>query len=303
MTKEYTNEELIELFRDDYSNSTKDVSMKTVDLYITNVKYFLTALNNKSILEITQDETLDYFDAIRRTDISKSTYNNRVSSIRTFFNVLINNRKLEYLNLTNPTVKATTYRKVDSKHKNELSLVEQSILIKYTKDAREKAIMIVLLKMGLRITELIDIKLDDYLYRNELNELIINGKGNKDRVIWLDAECIEAIDEYLKVRKDTCDRLFTSYGQKGILDSCNLSRRIKNIAKRSGYFRDARIDELCNHLMRTSCFSTMLNEDDVPLDVVQEWAGHSSMNTTRIYAHTDKMRMRRCVEGRKNIAV
>jgi len=55
--------------------------------------------------------------------------------------------------------------------------------------------------------------------------------------------------------------------------------------------------------MRTSCFSTMLNEDDIPLDVVQEWAGHTSINTTRIYAHTDKMRMRKCVEGRKSIAV
>jgi site-specific recombinase XerD len=37
--------------------------------------------------------------------------------------------------------------------------------------------------------------------------------------------------------------------------------------------------------------------------VVQEWAGHSSMDTTRIYAHTNKIRMRNCVEGRKNIAV
>ena len=94
MTKTYTNEELIELFRDDYSNSTKDVSMKTVDLYITNVKYLLDFLHNKPILDITKDDVLDYFDNIRKSDISKSTYNNRVFSARTFFNVLINNRKL-----------------------------------------------------------------------------------------------------------------------------------------------------------------------------------------------------------------
>ena len=48
----YTNEELIELFRDDYSNSTKDVSMKTVELYITNVKYLLDFLHNKPILDL-----------------------------------------------------------------------------------------------------------------------------------------------------------------------------------------------------------------------------------------------------------
>lgn len=66
----------------------------------------------------------------------------------------------------------------------------------------------VLLKMGVRIAELIDIKLEDYLYRNEYNEILINGKGNKDRVIYFDDESIQAIDEYLKVRKNTCDRLF-----------------------------------------------------------------------------------------------
>lgn len=298
-----TNSELVELFRDDYGNSTKDVSDRTINLYVNNVKYIFDFLGNKPILEITSDDVLDYFDDIRKSDISKSTYNNRVFSARTFFNVLINNRRLEHLNLVNPTLKVTTYRKVDNKRKSELSLVEQSILIKFSKNAREKAIMIVLLKMGVRIAELIDIKLEDYLYRNEYNEILINGKGNKDRVIYFDDESIQAIDEYLKVRKNTCDRLFTSNGQGGVLDSCNLSRRIKNIAKRSGYFREDRIKQLCNHLMRTSCFSTMLNEDEVPLDVVQEWAGHSSMNTTRIYAHTDKMRMRRCVENRKNIAI
>ena len=298
----YTNEELLEMFQSDFSNSKKEVSSKTVDIYTANIKYLLTFLNNKPILDIKEDDILNYMESVN-ANISKSTYNNRVFSFRTLFNVLRVNRKLKDLNINNPANDVETYRKVDNKRKTELSLVEQSMLIKYSKDAREKAIMVVLLKMGLRITELIEIKLDDYLYRNEFNEILINGKGNKDRVIYFDEECIGVVDEYLKVRKNTCDRLFTSYGQNGVLDSCNLSRRIKNIAKRSGYFRDDRINELCNHLMRTSCFSTMLNEDDIPLDVVQEWAGHTSINTTRIYAHTDKMRMRKCVEGRKSIAV
>lgn len=298
-----TNNELVELFRDDYGNSTKDVSERTINLYVNNVKYLFDFLGNKPILEITSDDVLDYFDDIRKSDISKSTYNNRVFSARTFFNVLISNRKLEHLNLVNPTLKVTTYRKVDNKRKSELSLVEQSILIKFSKNAREKAIMIVLLKMGVRIAELIDIKLDDYLYRNEYNEILINGKGNKDRVIYFDDESIQAVDEYLKVRKNTCDRLFTSNGQGGILDSCNLSRRIKNIAKRSGHFREDRIKQLCNHLMRTSCFSTMLNEYDIPLDVAQVLAGHVSINTTRIYSHTDQKRIRKSLENRKNIAI
>jgi len=298
----YTNEELLEMFQSDFSNSKKDISSKTVDIYTANIKYLLTFLNNKPILDIKEDDILNYMESVN-ANISKSTYNNRVFSFRTLFNVLRVNRKLKDLNINNPSNDIETYRKVDNKRKTELSLVEQAMLIKYSKDAREKAIMVVLLKMGLRITELIEIKLDDYLYRNEFNEILINGKGNKDRVIYFDEECIGVVDEYLMVRKNTCDRLFTSYGQNGVLDSCNLSRRIKNIAKRSGYFRDDRINELCNHLMRTSCFSTMLNEDDIPLDVVQEWAGHTSINTTRIYAHTDKMRMRKCVEGRKSIAV
>lgn len=297
----YTNEELLEMFKSDFTNSKKEVSLDTVELYLKNIGYMLNFLNNKPILEITEDDIYNYLKSI--SHLARSTYNNRTFSYRTLFNTLRKNKRLRRINIINPSTDIDTYRKVNSKRKTALTLTEQSILIKYSKDARERAILIVLLKMGLRITELIDIKLDDYIYRNEFNEILINGKGNKDRVVYFDDECINAVDEYLKVRKNTCDRLFTSYGQCGVLDSCNLSRRIKNIAKRSGYFRDARIEDLCNHLMRTSCFTTMLNEDDVPLDVVQEWAGHTSINTTRIYAHTDKIRMRKCVEGRKSIAI
>ena len=135
----YTNEELLEMFQSDFSNSKKDVSSKTVDIYTANIKYLLTFLNNKPILDIKEDDILNYMESVN-ANISKSTYNNRVFSFRTLFNVLRVNRKLKDLNINNPANDVETYRKVDNKRKTELSLVEQSMLIKYSKDAREKAI-------------------------------------------------------------------------------------------------------------------------------------------------------------------
>lgn len=298
----YTNEELLEMFKSDFTNSKKEISLDTVELYLNNIKYMLNFLKNKPILEITEDDILDYMESIQ-DKVSRSTYNNRVFSYRTLFNKLRVNRKLKPLHIQNPAIDIETYRKVENKRKVELSLVEQSILVKYTKDARERAIMIVLLKSGLRIAELINITLDDYLYRNEKNEVLIVGKGNKSRLVYFDKECIDSVEEYLKTRKDTSDRLFTSYGQNGVLDSCNLSRRIKNIAKRSGYFRDDRITQLCNHLMRTTCASTMINVDKIPLHTVQKLLGHTNINTTTIYAHAEEETVRNYIDGRKSIAI
>lgn len=302
MNTTYTNEELLEMFKSDFTNSKKEVSVRTVELYMTNIGYLLSFLNNKPILEITEDDILDYMESIQE-NVSRSTYNNRIFSYRTLFNVLRVNRKLKPLHIQNPAIDVETYRRVENKRKTELSLVEQSILIKYAKDERERAIMIVLLKTGLRIAELIDITLNDYIYRNESNEVLIVGKGNKSRLVYFDKECIDSVEEYLKVRKDTSDKLFTSYGQNGVLDSCNLSRRIKNIAKRSNYFRDDRINQLCNHLMRTTCASTMINVDKIPLHTVQKLLGHTNINTTTIYAHAEEETVRNYIDGRRNIAV
>ena len=87
----YTNEELLEMFKSDFTNSKKEVSARTVELYMTNIGYLLTYLNNKPILDITEDDILDYMESIK--SVSKSTYNNRVFSFRTLFNVLRVNRK------------------------------------------------------------------------------------------------------------------------------------------------------------------------------------------------------------------
>ena len=76
------------------------------------------------------------------------------------------------------------------------------------------------------------------------------------------------------------------------MDRGNVSRTIKCIARRSGYFSDDRIAELCNHLCRATCGSTMLNERNIPLDVVQEVLGHTNIATTRIYAKTSSDRVK-----------
>ena len=62
----YTNEELLEMFQSDFSNSKKEVSSKTVDTYTANIKYLLTFLNNKPILEITEDDILNYMESVDR---------------------------------------------------------------------------------------------------------------------------------------------------------------------------------------------------------------------------------------------
>lgn len=288
--KEYTNEELLKIFENDFRYSKKNNSEKSLTLYLKNINYLLEFLNNKPIFEITEDDIYDYLDTIK--ELSHNTYNTRVIAFRSLFNVLRKNREIKKnFRVINVAEDIETYE-VKSYLKNPLSQIEQQMLIKYAKNKREVAMLKVMLSCGLRIHELIALTLNQYKNRTDDNIIILTTtKGSKQRYMILNEECINAIEDYLPNRKEGSDKLFVS-NQGNQIDRANMSRTIKCIAKRSGYFSDERIKELNNHLFRHTAGYDLLNEKGKPLDVVQSLLGHASPKTTQIYANTDLKRIK-----------
>ena len=118
--------------------------------------------------------------------------------------------------------------------------------------------------------------------------MVINGKGNKQRVIQFAPETIDVIDSYVKRdRKDGCDRLFTSNMGNPIGRQCT-GDMLKRTAKRAGI---ENWHDISNHYMRAA-FATIALNNGVGLDIIQECMGHDSVQTTRIYAKTDASRKR-----------
>lgn len=285
-----TNTQLISIFEKSVVKAPFNNSEKTKSDYIKHIGYLLTYLDDKSIADITSKDIKSFFTSI---DISDSTYNVYLSAYKTLYKVLNYNEIIDH----NPTLSLMTVRNVKHKEKTPLTMVEQQMLIKYSKNTRDKAILTTLLNSGMRINECLTLTLSDYMNRDEDGMITLtNTKRDHDRNIFLNTETINAIEVYLESRKDGCDLLFVSdMGNK--MDRGNVSRTIKCIAKRSGYFSDDRISELSNHLCRASFSSTMLNDRNIPIDVVQEVLGHSSIATTRIYAKTstDRVKMAMCM--------
>ena len=280
-----TNKELLDIFERSIIKTPFKCAEKTKSDYMKYIGYLLTYLDNKSIESITSKDIKAFFTSI---DISDSTYNVYLSAYKTLYKVLNYNEILEH----NPTLSMLTIRNPKHKEKTPLTSMEQKMLLRYAKNSRDYAILTTLLNSGMRIEECLTLTLEQYNNRNDDNMITLTEtKRDHDRNIYLNQDTIVAIELYLHNRKDGCDYLFVSdMGNK--MDRGNVSRTIKCIAKRSGYFADDRIEELCCHLCRATTASTMLNDRNIPLDVVQEVLGHTSIATTRIYAKTSSDRVK-----------
>lgn len=280
-----TNKELLNIFEKSVVKAPFNNSEKTKSDYTRHIGYLLTYLNDKPIADITSKDIKSFFTSM---DISDSTYNVYLSAYKTLYKVLNYNEIIEH----NPTLSLMTVRNVKHEEKTPMTAMEQKMLIRYSKNARDKAIITTLLNSGMRIEECLTLTLSDYLNRDGDDMITLtNTKRDHDRNIFLNEDTVYAIEDYLEKRKSGCDYLFVSDGGNK-MDRGNVSRTIKCIARRSGYFSDDRIEELCCHLCRATTASTMLNDRNIPLDVVQEVLGHTSIATTRIYAKTSSDRVK-----------
>lgn len=289
-----TNIELLEIFKSTASSKVFKISERTLEEYCKSINYLLNFLDNKSILDITKKDIKSYMQSI--SDISDSTYNSRLSSYKTLFKVLAYDYRTEDLIINDPTFGVVNIKKVQNKKKTPLTKEEQFYLIKFAKNERDRAILTTLLSTGLRIHELIGLTLNQYLNRNDGKiDIIINKGSYDDEYIIINSETEKCINDYIKVRKNISDKLFVS-NQGNEMDRTVISRMIKNTARRSNQFTEERISELCNHIMRHTMATNMVN-NDVAIEIIAEALRHHGLGTVMTYAKIDQNRVKQAVCG------
>lgn len=288
-----TNENLIQIWYNDITKQPFKKSEKTRDEYLKGIRYFLDYVENKNIAEITQRDVKMYMQSL---NVSDSTYNNRLASISSLYKILAYNPSTEDLVTFNPT--RDVFRvTVKNKEKTPLTKDEEKALLQNCKNKRDYAILLLMLSNGLRIDELINLKLEQYVNRDEDNGIkLVHTKRSKIRMTYLNDNVIRAIDDYLTVRKDGCDFLFVSNSGETPLLRTSLTRTFKNIARRSNMFSEERIGQIAPHLMRCTCASA-LAENDVPVQVIQKILGHSDISCTMKYVKTSNDSVRNAMVG------
>jgi len=269
-----TNEELLNVFKTNANKRPFQLADGTIEMYLKNINYFLDAIDNKNILEITRKDVKQYMLNLQTSD---STYNQRLASIRTLYKVLA--YILDDENINDVTFGLVAIAKVENKHKIPLTEFEKKSMLKHCKNARDYAIVSVIVSAGLRINELISLTLDDYNNRGENGHIELTiTKGSKKRDVWFNSQVCDAIDKYLTTRKNCdYDNLFISNGGTPMLQS-SLARTMKVVGRRSGMDED-RANSMCNHLLRTT-FGSNLADSGMDIQTIATAMGHSNIQTT-----------------------
>lgn len=252
---------------------SKGRSEGTIKLYAKAVEDML-AYVNKPVDRIKLMDLEDWQVSIGNK--STATIAQRTTAVREYFKFLARNEFIKNnpaLYLEAPAVK--------HKEKTPLDGAQIRAMINAATNLRNKAIIMTLAQTGMRVSEIFGLTLDQYQRRID-NTVIICGKGSKERKVTFADETIEMIDAYVaNERKGDSEWLFVStHGTKMRRDDS--SNMLKLCARKAGIenWQDLNI---CNHLMRTTCF-TMQLRNGTPLETIQKMAGHSNIQTTLIYA-------------------
>jgi site-specific recombinase XerD len=155
-------------------------------------------------------------------------------------------------------------------------------------DTRDRAMFMLMLRCGLRVQEVAQLTVDAIEYRSR-QLYVLNGKGSKDRVVYLSEDAQTALAEYIKKRRwSKQKRVFLV--QKGPFKGTPIS--VRGIQKRIEYYAGkAEIEVSCHHLRHT--MATQLLNADADLVTIQDLLGHSKITTTQCYCRVSNLKVQR----------
>lgn len=300
-----------------YMEAIKGTSQNTVKEYYFDLRTFLrfmkirfkivdseTSFNDVDIFDIDIDfikkitiqdlhAYISYVDKSRGN--SNSTKSRKVSSIRSFFDYLF---KIGLLD-NNPAT-ALESPKTDDRQPVYLTLPQvERLLTKVLENKieeyrkRDYAIIMLFLNCGLRLSELSSIDIDKI---RDNDTLTVIGKGNKERTVFLNKSCIEAIKDYLEIRPAVHNNdkkaLFLSKRKNRMSN-----RAIQHMIDR--YLEKAGLDTsiYSTHKLRHTAATLMYKYGNVDIRALQEILGHESVSTTQIYTHIDDDRLRSAINS------
>ncbi len=233
-----------------------------------------------------------------------ATLARKASSIRIFFHYLCNKSKRIPTNpaqdLENPKLGRRLPKYLSLEQSQKLLQVASTVTLSehnnHDNSTRNYAIITLFLNCGMRLSELVGLNMKDIDFSE--NKLNVIGKGNKERTIYLNKACVNAIKSYLAIRPhdgvqgDSRDALFLSEQKKRISN-----RTVQYIVKEE--FKKAGIDhtKYSVHKLRHTAATLMYKYGQVDIRALQELLGHESISTTEIYTHVDNEQIRSAVEN------
>jgi len=252
------------------SKALEGIAPSTIDRYRYELSRLLSYIN-KSVTDILARDISGYmriYKSIRK--ISNQTLKNVRAIYNSFFIWL---RDHNIIN-TNPMLLVEGI-KVETKIRRPFSDEEREMLLRSCKTLRDQAIMEFLYSTAMRVSELSKLNRDDINFSNR--DLIVYGKGNKERTVYINERANLYLKEYLRSRTDDNPALFVSLrNPKKRLSKNGIEAMVKKVGKIAGVAKSH------PHRFRRTALTNALNRG-MPLQEAMILAGHSKPETTLMY--------------------
>ncbi len=258
-------------------------SPHTIKNYMTSLRRFVLWLD-RPIEQVASRTISQYIDRLMSRRLKPKTINCHLQRIREFYHYLIQE---EGLPIPNPVKSGYSLRtpKPLPKHLRDQQV---DLLLETLKAPRDRAIFMLMLRSGLRVSEVANLSLGDIDLRGQ-RLLIRDAKWAKDRVVYSSDDATKALVDYLKIRPPSkTDKAFLN--QKGPFRGQPLS--IRGIQKRMEYYtKKMGLRISCHHLRHT--MATQILNAEAELLTIQDLLGHSWITTTQRYCRLSNPKLKR----------
>lgn len=266
----------------------KKLSDNTKNAYEKDLYSFSNYLKDKNIKLVTTSDIKKYIKYLNDLGEKEKTIARKIVSIRTFFNYLmrekiINNNPCE--KVESPKLKKTLPKTLNEDEINKLLDINPKTALEW----RNKAMLELMYATGLRVSELVELEINDINLKD--NYVRVFGKGKKERIIPMADITTKIVDEYINIYRESLlkgyltDKVFISNYGRGMTRQ-GFFKNLKRIAKVQGIKKD-----FSPHTLRHS-FATHLLEHGADLRSIGEMLGHENIKTTQIYTHVSNKKLR-----------
>lgn len=296
------NKDLPEIIKsyEDYLNIIQEKASSTVYCYIVDIMLLINYLKtkdkyqnleiDKSFIELIELQDLYGFLSYVKNERNNSSFARarKIASIKSFFKYC--ETKLKIIN-NNPCRELEVPKK-PNKQINYLNLDESKRLLKDIvgrNKKRDLAILTLFLNCGLRLSELCNIRFKDI----REDTLVVRGKGNKDRTIYLNEMCLRAIEDYMEERKHIKHSyLFVSERKNQLC-----KRQVQYIVQKNISSTGLDVSKYTTHKLRHTAATLLYKHSNVDIRTIQTILGHKNISTTTIYTHVDNEQVRSAIRS------